>query len=290
MIEVGCGGSPRIVEGVKALHAEVGRDGLKRSFTHGQILVRDVLEFHLSSSADIKRERPVLTVGLIRIATGFTTVIEEGMDHIGIDGDFDLVPIVGAIAGVGTRDRKRRSSSGGATAATRSAAARATTGSVRVGGRRDTRHAAGVRQSFAGEFLALSVEGDAVERDLFTVERSEDALHALRRLFGAHKDARSASVTAAEGTVESGVLERAIEHQPTTLARDRASSDLAILRFPRGGPERVPASERRTFDYDVGLEGGPTPSNGDSMSRPAANGAATKSMRLRDISTSLLRG
>ena len=101
VIDVGGARSPRVVEVAEPLHPEVARHFLRRPHLNGQVLVRDVLESHLSASTGIQRNRAeIARVGIGDAAAAFAAVVQQGPDDIGIEIDLDRVPLSGLQAGI----------------------------------------------------------------------------------------------------------------------------------------------------------------------------------------------
>src|SRR4051812_31276598 len=106
VIEVGCGGGPAVVEGTELLHAEAAGELFFRPGPGGQIFIRDVFEADFRAGANVESHGSEAVHILGRGTRLNATVIPEGADNIGIEQNFDFVPIAFAETGWGPRDGK----------------------------------------------------------------------------------------------------------------------------------------------------------------------------------------
>ena len=179
-------------------------------------------------------------------------------DDVVVKEDFDFIPVVrlqntcgpnngqhDLVAGASARARALDRRAGPAAISRRGIQRRSNAGQT-----------ADRSQPFTRQFLPTRIQRHTVRGHIVLVERHVNSLVAVRGFLAADQHAGLAAARALELRVETDVLERLIEEQPSSAAsRLHCSGYLACLCAPDGIAKRVPPVQARTFKGRIGNEG-----------------------------------
>jgi hypothetical protein len=94
------------------------------------------------------------------------------------------------------------------------------------------------------DFFSGTIERKAICLKVAILDGQVGALHAIRRRAHPQQNTGIAWTNTLKGCVETGILERPVEHQPTGTARARSFADnLALIGAPVGLSQGVPSGE-----------------------------------------------
>ena len=262
MIDIGRRRRPGVVEIVDALHAKAAGHLFIRRNAPAQIFEFHLLETDFARASDVQRHGAVprdVLVGLAVGASAFRSVVDPDAQVVGVEDDFERIPLVRPV-GIGrTRvGRVRRQTA--RTEASSSAGPRRRLGPrpparpAAFGRRREEPDRAEPRlERLALDLAALRIEFQREgSRGVLAVgQRHVDPLDSLRRRLRAQHHARPTARGAAKCRRELHVLQRLVENQPAALGCLGRAHDFAVLRAPIGVAERARRPQRRSLESPV---------------------------------------